>query len=611
MRPQRLDIEGFGAFRDPVSIDFTDADVFAIVGPTGHGKSTIIDAMCFALYGSIPRYARKDIAPLMTLGANETRVQFTFSLGTNSFIATRILRRNADKEGAKTRAVRLERVEPNGEIDVIAGSDREFDRQLEALLGLDFAQFTKCVVLPQGQFADFLKSSPGERVGILSALLDLGRYDRMAVAARERAKVASGRLNALGEERTRLGDLTDEQLVETRRRRDAVVALLADVEAAGPRDAELDVEVRAHRQGADAARHGAAALAAVEIPQAARTLADQIAAARAAVVEAEARADAAESEAIDSEAERNALPTIDALTDAIRAHRDRAGVEARIVQGGKVLAERAAAAEAANDALVAATTELEKRDDVLADAQHRHAHAELRSSLHVGEPCPVCEHEVTALPPKLRATELTNAKKSVSMQKQQVQKANADATKALTEFRVAQELLSSLQEQAAEFVERVEVFPDAKQADALLTQARAAQRAAQTARAEATKRHAEARTAAKHVAQFDDAQRKADAVMQAQRDAVIAAGLEPPAGDWNDLAEWAEATRPEYDKRAAELDDIARVRSAEREELFDELAVRAVEAGVSEPRERTLSTLALALAQHHQDTDERVRRTEE
>ncbi len=55
-------------------IDFADADLFAIVGPTGHGKSTIIDAICFALYGSIPRYGRKDIAPLMTLGANETRV---------------------------------------------------------------------------------------------------------------------------------------------------------------------------------------------------------------------------------------------------------------------------------------------------------------------------------------------------------------------------------------------------------------------------------------------------------------------------------------------------------------------------------------------------------
>ncbi len=611
MRPLRLDIEGFGAFRDATTIDFADADAFAIVGATGHGKSTIIDAMCFALYGSIPRYARKDIASLMTLGVNETKVQFTFALGEATYTALRIVRRNADNTGAKTRAVRLEQILEGGASEVLAGADREFDKQLEALIGLDFAQFTKCVVLPQGQFADFLKASPGERVGILSALLDLGRYDRMAVSARERAKVASGRLNALGEERTRLGDLTEEQLVETRSRRDAVVALLADVEAAAPRDAELEAEIGRHRQSAEAARRAASALALIEIPEAARALADQVAAARAAVAEADARADRAESDAIDAEAARDALPTIDALTDAIRAHRDRAGVEARIAQGEKVLAERGAAVQAANDALLAATNELETREAMLAEAQHRHAHAELRSSLRVGEPCPVCEQDVTALPPKLRATELTNAKKAVSTQKQHLQAVNSDATKSLGEFRVAQELLATLQEQVAEFAERVDVFPDAKQADALLAQARDAQRAAQAARAEATKRHTDARTATKHAAQFDDAQRKADAVMQAQRDGVIAAGLEPPAGDWNDLAVWAEATRPEYEKRAAELDDIARVRSAEREELFDDLAARARDAGLSEVRERTLSVLLLALTRYRHETDEGVRRIEE
>ena len=55
-RPVSLHIEGFGVFRDAVDISFDGIDYFALVGPTGAGKSTVIDAICFALYGSIPRY---------------------------------------------------------------------------------------------------------------------------------------------------------------------------------------------------------------------------------------------------------------------------------------------------------------------------------------------------------------------------------------------------------------------------------------------------------------------------------------------------------------------------------------------------------------------------
>ena len=51
MRPITLDMDGFASFREPAHVDFTDADFFALVGPTGSGKSTIIDAMTFALFG--------------------------------------------------------------------------------------------------------------------------------------------------------------------------------------------------------------------------------------------------------------------------------------------------------------------------------------------------------------------------------------------------------------------------------------------------------------------------------------------------------------------------------------------------------------------------------
>ncbi len=64
MRPIMLDLHGFASFRDEAHVDFGDADFFALVGPTGSGKSTVIDAMTFALYGSVPRWGRKGMVSL-------------------------------------------------------------------------------------------------------------------------------------------------------------------------------------------------------------------------------------------------------------------------------------------------------------------------------------------------------------------------------------------------------------------------------------------------------------------------------------------------------------------------------------------------------------------
>ena len=58
MRPVRLEMDGFASFRSATVVDFMQADYFALVGATGSGKSTVIDAMVFALYGTAPRWGR-------------------------------------------------------------------------------------------------------------------------------------------------------------------------------------------------------------------------------------------------------------------------------------------------------------------------------------------------------------------------------------------------------------------------------------------------------------------------------------------------------------------------------------------------------------------------
>src|SRR5690349_24783407 len=79
MRPLRLDLDGFTVFREPTTVDFTDTDFFALVGPTGAGKSTVLDAICFALYGTVPRWSdRRSVANALAPSAAEARVRLVF-----------------------------------------------------------------------------------------------------------------------------------------------------------------------------------------------------------------------------------------------------------------------------------------------------------------------------------------------------------------------------------------------------------------------------------------------------------------------------------------------------------------------------------------------------
>ncbi|KPD26741.1 hypothetical protein AN926_10060, partial [Thermus scotoductus] len=80
MRPLRLELEGFGPYRERQGVDFSDVELFAITGPTGSGKSTLLDAMAFALYGVVPRVGR-NVGSLVHPGASEARVRLTFQVG--------------------------------------------------------------------------------------------------------------------------------------------------------------------------------------------------------------------------------------------------------------------------------------------------------------------------------------------------------------------------------------------------------------------------------------------------------------------------------------------------------------------------------------------------
>jgi exonuclease SbcC len=181
MRPVRLEIQGFTCYREKQEIDFSRLGLFAISGPTGAGKSSILDAIAFALYGKIPRMGGQNLDEFISLGAARASVLFEFDIQDERFRVARSLPRSGPKKA------QLEQIS-NGSQRALADGVGEVNSKLQTLLGLEYEAFIQSVLLPQGEFSRFLKSKPADQRQILRDLLRLGVYERMRERAFAQAK---------------------------------------------------------------------------------------------------------------------------------------------------------------------------------------------------------------------------------------------------------------------------------------------------------------------------------------------------------------------------------------------------------------------------------------
>jgi DNA repair protein SbcC/Rad50 len=179
VRPIALTIEGLTSYRQRQEIDFTDLDLFVITGPTGAGKSSILDAMTLALYGSVARVNGHELKELISHGQSHMRVQFDFAVGGDQYRVARVFSRTRPQN------ISFEQFEGESLSPVLdKGAVKDINQKIEELVGLDFSAFTKAVLLPQGDFAAFLKGEAAERRKTLVRLLDLDRYERAGQLAR-------------------------------------------------------------------------------------------------------------------------------------------------------------------------------------------------------------------------------------------------------------------------------------------------------------------------------------------------------------------------------------------------------------------------------------------
>ena len=272
MRPIVLDMNGFASFREAATIDFSDADFFALVGPTGSGKSTVIDAMTFALYGSVPRWGRKNMVSL-ALAPTTARgtVRLLFEVGGQRYVVARELRRMGSQVNQK--AASLERLaSPRGRgeqgepTEVMAKDLAGVTDAVERLLGLSYEDFCQCVVLPQGQFADFLHATPKDRQEIMLRLLGAEHYRKMMMLANQRASDAARRAETLDETLASFADATGDAEAAARANETALAGLADRVDAAVPRINAAAAELAAAEADLARLEQDRAALAAVRVP---------------------------------------------------------------------------------------------------------------------------------------------------------------------------------------------------------------------------------------------------------------------------------------------------------------------------------------------------------
>ena len=194
MKPIRMKIRGINSFLEEQEIDFqalSSQGLFGIFGPTGSGKSSILDGMTLALYGTTARNSTNFI----NVNAERGTVEYTFSVKEKKERIYQVFRSfKRSKEGAiRSHSARFAEL-TEGNAEILADKVSVVNEKCREVLGLSKEDFFRTVVLPQGKFSEFLKLEGMERNKMLERLFHLEKYgEQMAVLVKERASLWNGK----------------------------------------------------------------------------------------------------------------------------------------------------------------------------------------------------------------------------------------------------------------------------------------------------------------------------------------------------------------------------------------------------------------------------------
>lgn len=465
MRPLRITLDGFSAYRARQTLSLEDVEFFSLSGPTGSGKSSLIDAMIFALYGRVPRLGGRAVAPVITAGADRARVSFEFEVSGDTYVVSRVAERT--DSGASVREARLETADGSP----VASGAGEVTREVEDLLRLRFDDFTKTVVLPQGEFARFLKAGSTERRDLLRDLLGLDVYARLRELATERRSEASGRAGSARSQLEALEVPATEDLAKARARLVSLRELSDEIRDQLDELEKVETGLQVSEQRIDGFDEALRRLGDIAPPEHLEQLNHRLATSSEAESEAE---EALEQKRVEADKLKNrieALPTHETISNTRLAHEELARIDERIA--ALDVDEARADVKEAEKSLRRAETELTEAREAADGARVSHAAHTVSTALVVGEPCPVCAQMVDAVPNRKAPPELTALDEAVAAARTSVEsrrEAVRSSQARLTELETRGSELGSQRESLAKRVASALSLEELAEAEEKLTE---------------------------------------------------------------------------------------------------------------------------------------------
>lgn len=606
MRPIELRLGGVASYSVDTTVDFRDADLFAFVGPTGSGKSSLVDSIVFALYGVVPRHGQKALAPFMAVGAVDAAVSLTFTHDGGTYRVARKIRRPA-RGGVSSGGSRLEQLD--GDTAAPLAADKGTTAAVQHLLGLDFDQFTRSVVLPQGKFADFLHAAPAARQQLIEQLMALDWIDTVRSQANRRGVRAGERLVSVERSIAEIGVADGDEIERLVTRRDLLEALAAEVVDTEPRRREIESAVAAAQARGSALHAERTELTAVTVPAGLDEIDRRRRAADEAVRDAGLAAEAAEAAEATAASQLASVDDV-AMRRAIGVHEELAEACKELDRAVRLLDERRGELDTARRVEEDARSVL---DLAIADADAAATRSRVAELLHgheVGDPCPVCERPLDVMPVVEGRSEHDAAASRRGAAEAAFDAAVAAVASLQTRVHKGEQVVEDRRARVDRLADSAAAGPTeiaAKTALALhesVSRELVALRRDTKAKRDAERRSVQAR------------ERLRDEVDRARRDVDTFAGrigrghrvVDVDLVDaWRELLAAVAARLSEIDDELAKVDDgISRLR-ADAEQLVAEFAARAAELGLERA---DVDIVARAAERARRDHDEAVARNE-